>query len=57
MVIEVWMKNHMISDSNYQHCKPIISPKKLQGMPIKVGLTFSVGGTTQWFTISIEHGN
>jgi hypothetical protein len=53
-MIENLMKNYLVSDSNCQHCKPIIPQKKLQGMPIKVGLTFSVGGTTQWFTISIE---
>jgi hypothetical protein len=29
----------------------------LQGMTNNVGLTFSVGGTKQWFIVSIEQDN
>ena len=39
-----------------QHCKSMIPPKKLQGTTNNVGLTFSVGDTTPWLTISIEQG-
>ena len=40
-----------------QHCNCTIPPKKIQGMTNNVGLTFSVGDTIQWFTISIKQGN
>ena len=52
-MIEIWMKNHLVSDNN---CNTITlcSPKNLQGMTKNVGLTFSVGDTIPWFTISIE---
>ena len=49
-LIEIWMKNCLVSSSNYK-CNP---PKKLQGMENNVRLTFSVGDTTPRFTISIE---
>ena len=32
-------------------------PENLQGMTNDVGLTFGVGDTTPWFTISIEQDN
>ena len=41
-MIGIWMKNHLVSDSN---CKTSTynSPKKLQGMTNNIGLTISVG--------------
>ena len=53
-MVEIWMKNHLVSDSNLQHCKSIIPPKKLQGLANNVGLAFSIGDNTPQFTISIE---
>ena len=55
-MIEIWMKNHLVSDSN---CNPVnlSSPKKSQGMANSVGLTFNVGDTIPRFRISIEQDN
>ena len=55
-MIEIWMKIHLVSDSN---CSTVIynTPDKLQGMINNIGLTFSVGDTTPRFTISIEQHN
>jgi len=55
-MIEIWMKNHSVSDSN---CNTInLNPLKiLQEMTNNVGLAFSVGDTTPRFTISIEEDN
>ena len=52
-MIEIWMKSHLVSDSNLQKCKSIIPPKRLQEFSINVGLTFSVGDIRQWFTILV----
>ena len=53
-MIEIWMKNQLISDNI---CNIYNHPKTLQGMTNNVGLTFSVGDTTPWFTNSIEQDN
>ena len=55
-MIEIWMKIHLVSDSNCNTLNPY-SPKILQGMTNNVGLTFSVGDTIPRFTISIEQHN
>ena len=56
-MIEIWMKIHLVSDSNCNIVN-LYSPKKnLQGMPNNVGLISSVSDTTPWFTISIEQDN
>jgi hypothetical protein len=55
-MIENWMKNHVVRDSNCNTVN-LYSPQKLQGMTINVGLTFSVGDTIPWFTSSIERDN
>jgi hypothetical protein len=56
-MIEVWMKHHLASDSNCNTTQFYNHPKKLQAMTNNVGLTFSVGDTTLWFTISIGQEN
>ena len=40
-----------------QHCKSIIPQKINKEWQNNVGLTFSVGGSIPWLTISIEQGN
>jgi hypothetical protein len=50
-MIIIWMKNHLVSDSN---CKSIIPPKKSQGMTNNGGVTLSVGDNTPRFPVSIE---
>ena len=50
-MIKIWMKRHLVTDSI---CNTIIPQKSLQGRKNNVGLTFSVGDTKPWFTISIE---
>ena len=50
-VFDIWMKNHLASDSICNAVKPFPPPKK------KVGLIFGVGDTTPRFTISIEQDN
>ena len=57
-MIEIWKKNHLVSDS-FCNTVNLQSPpnKKLQGMTNNVGLTFSVGDTIPRFTISIEQDN
>ena len=52
-MIEIWMKNHLVSVKNYNTIY-LFSPKKLQRMTNNVGLTFSVGDTTWWFINNIE---
>ena len=56
-MIKIWMKNHLVSDSNCNTIKSIIPQKNLQGMTKNVGLTFSVGDTTLQLTNSIEQNN
>ena len=55
-MIAIWTNYHLVSDGN---CSTINleSPKILKGMTNNVGLTFSFGGTTLWFTISMEQEN
>ena len=56
-VIEIWMTNDLVNDSN---CNILIqSPplKKLQGLTNIFGLTFSVGDTILRFTIRNEQDN
>jgi hypothetical protein len=48
-VIEIWMKNHMVSDNNS-------NTVNLQGTTNNVGLT-SMSDTIPWVTISIEQDN
>ena len=55
-MIEIWMRNHSVSDSNCKIVK-LESLKNLQGMANNVGLKFSVGDTTPRFKISIEQDN
>jgi hypothetical protein len=52
-MIENWMKNHLVSDNNCSIAH-LNSLKKLCGMINNFGLTFSVGDTLLWFTLSIE---
>ena len=52
-MIEIWMKNHFVSDNNCDILN-LLSPKKFTRNDKHVGLTFSVGDTTLQFTISIE---
>jgi hypothetical protein len=49
-LIEIWMKNHLVSDSNCNTVRPYY-PLTLQGMTNNVGLTFSAGDTTPLFTM------
>jgi hypothetical protein len=55
-MIGIWMKIYTVSDIS---CNIVVlqSSQNLQGMTNNVGLTFSVGDTIWWFTISIEQGN
>ena len=55
-VIEVWMKNHLVSDSD---CNTVDFqfPLNLQGITNNVGLAFSVGDTILRFTLTIEQDN
>ena len=46
-MIEIWM--NICNTVNL-----LIPPKNIQGMTNNVGLTFSVGDTISWFTISIK---
>ena len=55
-MIEIWMKNHLVSDSNCNTIR-LYSSKTLQGMANNVGLTLSVGDTTPRSTISIGQDN
>ena len=55
-MVENWIKSHVVRDSNCNTVNPF-SPQKLQGMTTNLGLTFSVGDTIPWFTISIEQDN
>ena len=55
-MIEIWMKNHLVSDSNCNTVN-IFSLKKLQGMTYNIGLTLSVSDTVPQFTISTEQVN
>ena len=50
-MIDIWMKNHLVSDNNRN------TVSKLQGMTNIVGVTFNVGDTAPRFTISIEQDN
>ena len=53
-MIEISMKDHLVSDNNCNTVN-LSSPKKnLQGITTNVGLTISVGDTTLRFTISTE---
>ena len=54
-MIEIWMKTRLVSDSNCNTVN-LHSPNDFfsQGTTNNVGLTFSVGDTTPWVTISIE---
>jgi hypothetical protein len=51
------MKEHLVSDINYNIVNLSSTQKNLQGMTNDGGLTFSVGDTIPWFTISIEQDN
>ena len=53
-MIGIWMKNHLWNDSDCNIINLQSAHKSLQGMINNAGLTFSVGDTTPWFTISIE---
>ena len=61
-MIEFWMKNNLLSDSNcitvdlYSHPKKQYI-KKIEGVTNNGGLTCSVGDTTPWFPISNEQYN
>ena len=55
-VIDIWMKNHLASDSIHNTAN-LQSPPKKQGMINDVALTFSVSDTTLWFAISVEQDN
>jgi hypothetical protein len=55
-MIEIWMKKHLVSDSNCNNVN-LYSPKKPLGMTNNVGLTFSVRDTLPCFTISVEQDN
>jgi len=55
-MIEIRMENHLVSD-NTCNIVNLYPPKKLQGMTYHLGLTFSVGDTISWFTISLEQDN
>ena len=55
-MIEIWMRNHLVSDINCNIVN-VILPNKLQRMTNNVGLTFGVGDTIPQFTISIENYN
>ena len=55
-MIENWMKNHLVSGSNCNTVN-VETPHKLQGVTNNVGLTFSVGDTILWLTISMEQDN
>ena len=52
-MIEIRMKHHLVSDSNC-NIGNLYSPQKVTRNDNNVGLTFSVGDTIPWFTISIE---
>jgi len=57
LMIENWMKNHLVSD---HICNTIVynPPKRFtKKMAYNVGLTFSVGNTTSQFSTSIEQDN
>jgi hypothetical protein len=54
-MIEIRMENHLVSDNTCNIA--IYIPKKIQGMTYHLGLTFSVGDTISWFTISLEQDN
>jgi hypothetical protein len=56
-MVQIWMKNYLVSDNNCNIVDLYNILKILQGMTNNVGLTFSVGDTIQWFTISIEQDN
>ena len=49
-MIEIWMKNYLVSDCNYNTVN-LLSPKKWQEMTINVGLTFKVGDTILRFVV------
>ena len=55
-MIECWMKNHLVSDSNYNIVN-LQFPQKITRIANNVGLTYSVGDTILWLTISIEQDN
>ena len=55
-VIEVWMKNHLVSDSDC-NTVDLQFPLNLQGITNNVGLAFSVGDTILRFTLTIEQDN
>jgi hypothetical protein len=44
-VIEFWMENHLVSDSNCNTCESIIPWKNRLGTTNDIGLTFSVRDT------------
>ena len=54
--IEIWMRNHLVSDTDCSIVN-LYNPNFLQGMTNNVGLTFNVGDTILWSTISIEEDN
>ena len=56
-VVEIWMKNHLVSDSNCNTVKCIIPQTLYKEWQIMLGLTFSAGDTTPRSTISIEQDN
>jgi hypothetical protein len=57
-MIEVWMRNHLVSDTWMQPYKYVIPPQNFARMTNNnVGLTFDVGDTRPWLTISIEQDN
>jgi hypothetical protein len=54
---DIWMTNHLVSDSNCNTLNNMLFHKSLQGVTNNVGLTSSVGDTMPHFTISIEQDN
>ena len=47
-MIEIWTKNHFVSDNNCNSTVNPKCPKNLQGVTNNVGLTFSVGLVTPY---------
>ena len=53
-MIEIWMRDRLVSDNNLQHSKSIIPQFFLQGTTNNVRLTLSVCDTTPGFTIVLS---
>ena len=46
-MIQVWMKDHLVSDNIYNTIKSIVPKYIFQGLMNNVRFTFSVGDTTR----------